>query len=76
MSLSNPCDELTLLGDALPLKWKEVGARLCSDEILEIFLGQGVFKLIEIRSSRNFSDPEKGSVIVEIFIFPGICNTR
>jgi hypothetical protein len=28
ISLSIPCDELTLLGDALPLKWKVVGARL------------------------------------------------
>lgn len=76
ISLSNPCDELTLLGEALPLKWNEVGARLCFVERSNMDLGQGVVKLFEISSFRKFSDPEKGSVIVDIFILPGIDNTR
>jgi hypothetical protein len=35
MSVRIPCDELTSEGEALPEKWKVVGARFCSDAIFK-----------------------------------------
>jgi hypothetical protein len=76
MSVRIPCDELTLLGEALPEKWKVVGARFCSDAIFKRLEGHLVFKLRSLQSSRNCTDPLKGAVIVSNFNLPGIDNTR
>jgi hypothetical protein len=76
MSTSSPCDELTLLGEAFPLKWKVVGAKLLRSNTPLIFLLQGqVLAVVQI-DSKTFSSPEKGAEIVSSFNLPGIDNTR